>query len=170
MYFTLANATYDLVQLCATESFTISFWFQLTNENVDRYFFSIGTYPTAGTFCWYRRNSDSPGRNIQVRSYSGGVSANMVSTHYFDDDAAHHFCLVVSGTGANEWKLYIDNVLEGQGSGQSADDSADAHFGDTGLGSGILTTTNTLDELSIWDTPLAANAIAALAGGAYYTG
>jgi len=173
MYFTLAHATYDLLALAATEVFTISFWFQQTNENTDRFFFSVGTFPTYGVHCWYRRNGDSNARKLQVRSYQGGASANFVSTSNWDDDSLHHFCLTVNGDGVNGWNLYIDNSLEGQGTGGCGDDNSASSFGDSGLGSGVLTTTNSLDELSIWNTPLSGAAIAAIYNtgtGAFYTG
>jgi len=167
MFFTLPHATYDLLALAATEVLSISFWFQLTNENFDRFFFSIGTYPTYGVHCWYRRSGDSNGRKIQIRSFQGGTSANFVSSSYWDDDSPHHFCLTVNGDGVNGWNLYIDNSLEGQGTGGCSDDNSGSSFGDTGQPSGVLTTGNTMDELSIWNTPLSSDARGALADGAY---
>lgn len=70
----------------------------------------------------------------------------------------HHVCLTVAGTGATDWKLYLDGVLVATSStGYTAKDNANAkRIGGTAQGGGSYPWRGLLSRVRLWDAALSA--------------
>lgn len=160
---TLPHATYDTAA-AQTSSFTVWVWFKTTGTSQALIYDCSGTAwggTGSGGLAIWRRNDSGNVINARMYSSTGSTIANVVSASAYNDGNWHFVCVVYTGGGSPDLKLYTDAA--------SANTTPSAAIGDNGnaayLGSsadGGSDWDGSLDEFGFRNTNLTADQVSAL--------
>ena len=143
-----------------TNNFTVEYWVKITGYNGPVGNKQImGSYP-GGTASWdladwkFTVNPSTGILQFWVGDYYVGWQ-NFLSTSSVSENEWHHIAVVRTGTGTNETKMYIDGVLDAQGTiSNNIANRYSLYFMRPIAYTGEESPTGTLDEVRIYNRAL----------------